>query len=47
MNVLGEKNEEDAYAYHYKDKSGIILEQNQTDTLKKSIKIRYASKGRP
>lgn len=46
MNVLGEKNEEDAYAYHYKDKSGIILEQNQTDTLK-NIKIRYASKGRP
>ncbi|CAC5384325.1 unnamed protein product [Mytilus coruscus] len=33
-NVLGEKFGEDAYAYRSKDKTGIILEQNQIDILK-------------
>ncbi|CAC5400631.1 unnamed protein product [Mytilus coruscus] len=33
-NVLGEKFGEDAYTYRSKDKTGIILEQNQIDILK-------------
>ncbi|CAC5406984.1 unnamed protein product [Mytilus coruscus] len=33
-NVQGEKFGEDAYAYRSKDKTGIILEQNQIDILK-------------
>ncbi|CAC5421396.1 unnamed protein product [Mytilus coruscus] len=33
-NVLGEKFGKDAYAYRFKDKTGIILEQNQIDILK-------------
>ncbi|CAC5381164.1 unnamed protein product [Mytilus coruscus] len=33
-NVLGQKFGEDAYAYRSKDKTGIILEQNQIDILK-------------